>query len=130
MIDARADAYYGQRRLQIESLRRGRRRPLRTQASSSDYRSALDRHDGRRPVSGRQVLANARHAVRHRADVIAALDFRGRGWVLAGRPDGRPLALRGRASSAGDALELRFHDGRAVRQAREEFETGRRRRTG
>ena len=82
VIGARADAYYGQRRLQIEKLRLDNAGRV-ARKKIADYRSALERHDGRRPVSSRQVLANARHAVRHRADVIAALDFRGRGWVLA-----------------------------------------------
>ena len=122
VLGARADAYYGQRRLQIEKLRldnAGRAARKRI----ADYRSALDRHEGRRPVSSRQVLANARHAVRHRADVIAALDFRGRGWVLAEGADG--TALRSAAAvGSGDDIGLRFHDGRVeARATRVETET-------
>jgi exodeoxyribonuclease VII large subunit len=115
VIAARADAYYGQRRLQIERLRLDNAGRL-ARKKIADYRSALERHDGRRPVSSRQVLAGARHAVRHRADVIAALDFRGRGWVLAESEDG--TALRSAADVAGgDELALRFHDGRVDARA-------------
>ncbi len=122
VLAARADAYYGQRRLQIETLRLdGAGRIARKKIA--DYRSALDRHEGRRPVSSRQVLANARHAVTHRADVIAALDFRGRGWVLAEGAAG--TALRSAAGvKEGDDLKLRFHDGRVdARAARVQMDT-------
>jgi exodeoxyribonuclease VII large subunit len=115
VIAARADAYYGQRRLQIETLRLDNAGRV-ARKTIADYRSALERHDGRRPVSSRQVLANARHAVRHRADVIAALDFRGRGWVLAEGAGGK--ALRSAAAvTPGDELALRFHDGRVEARA-------------
>jgi exodeoxyribonuclease VII large subunit len=122
LIGARAEAHYGQRRLQIEALRLDKAGRVARQRIA-DYRSALDRHDGRRPVSSRQVLTNARHAVRHHADVIAALDFRGRGWILAAGEDGR--ALRSAADvAAGDELALRFHDGRVrARAARVQMET-------
>ena len=61
--------------------------------------------------------------MRHRADVIAALDFRGRGWVLAEGTDGK--ALRSAAGvTAATSFELRFHDGRVdARAARVQMDT-------
>jgi exodeoxyribonuclease VII large subunit len=48
----------------------------------------------------------------HRAEVIAAGDFRRRGWVLASTPKGTPAASAGDLSP-GQVLRLTLHDGQA-----------------
>jgi exodeoxyribonuclease VII large subunit len=55
-------------------------------------------------------LGDAERALRHACDVIAARDFRPRGWLLATRPDGRSIAAAS-AVAPGARLRLHFGDG-------------------
>lgn len=60
----------------------------------------------------RRRLEDARRDTSHQAQVIAARDFRPRGWLLAGNADGRPA--RSVADLKPDArIDLHLHDGHA-----------------
>jgi len=58
------------------------------------------------------ALADRERELAHRAQLIAARDFRRRGWVLLGGTDGRPVGSI-RQLRAGARVALHLHDGRA-----------------
>jgi exodeoxyribonuclease VII large subunit len=60
----------------------------------------------------RRRLDEGRRESAHRAEVIAAHDFRRRGWVLASRPEGEPVSSAGDLRR-GQKLQLQLHDGAA-----------------
>ncbi|CAA9500771.1 MAG: Exodeoxyribonuclease VII large subunit [uncultured Solirubrobacterales bacterium] len=57
-------------------------------------------------------IAEAGREIRHVGEVIAARDFRRRGWVLAGHPNGAPVRSAAELRP-GERLRLELHDGRA-----------------
>ena len=79
------------------------------------FQRAQERVEHERALSaeraGRRIAAAGRD-LRHAGEVIAARDFRRRGWVLAGRPDGAPV--RSAADlRPGHRIGLELHDGLA-----------------
>lgn len=63
-------------------------------------------------AGARRRLADAHTALAHIFELVAARDFRRLGWVLASDRDGQPVRSVADVAS-GDALTLKFHDGRA-----------------
>jgi exodeoxyribonuclease VII large subunit len=71
-------------------------------------------------------IDDARRSVAHRAEVVAARDFRRHGWLLASS-SGQPVRSASDLT-AGDVVELHLHDGLAttvIEQIHEEQETNR-----
>jgi exodeoxyribonuclease VII large subunit len=90
---------------------------------TAESRTGLDRRDarGREAVTRearsvldgvRRRLDDARRDAAHQAEIIAAGDFRRRGWLLASSADGAP-ARSAAHLSPGQALRLHLHDGHA-----------------
>jgi exonuclease VII large subunit len=74
-------------------------------------RELIARESERLDAGVRNRLVDARRAVTHRAALIAAHDFRRRGWLLASKAG---KTVRSVADlNPGDRLELQFHDGSA-----------------
>ncbi len=125
-------ALAGQIREYGSGLRQGTRRQLADHTRdyggaftrlSGEARAGADRRESRirelvqrecalLTVSVRRRLADARRDASHRAALIAAQDFRPRGWLLASRVGGEP-ARSAADLSAGSRIDLHLHDGRA-----------------
>lgn len=84
-------------------------------ARTADRLSALAREVGERAAVSERVhrrLADTRRDVTHRAEVIAAHDFRRRGWVLVSTPEGASAASAADLRR-GQPLRLHLRDGHA-----------------
>lgn len=81
------------------------------QRSERFHREKLDRESERLEAGAKGRLADAARTVSHLAALVAAHDFRPRGWLLASN-GGRPVrSVTG--LSPGDQVELHLHDGQA-----------------
>jgi exodeoxyribonuclease VII large subunit len=78
----------------------------------SRVREIVDRESALLVERTRRRLDDARRDTSHQASVIAAQDFRRRGWLLASTASGRPA--RSTADlTIGERIHLQLHDGRA-----------------
>jgi exodeoxyribonuclease VII large subunit len=135
VIAARADGFYGARRLElqrwVEQLARGRQLVATTRDRAADlcarvaasvprirrrhadYEAALTRLERQSRQGVERAVAGRREAARQEAAVIRAHDFRERGWMLGADEHGQPV--RSAAGLApGHTLALHLHDGHAV----------------
>lgn len=84
----------------------------RTGVTLTRQTEAIERLGARLAEGTRRRLEAATVAVTHRAELVGALDFRPRGWLLASRADGTPIRGVGDLTPRSH-LRLDLHDGAA-----------------
>jgi exodeoxyribonuclease VII large subunit len=135
LTSARAEGFYGARRLEmerrLEQLARGRQRVAvtrerlqdltsrvdastpRIRRQTLDYETAVSRHVRQIDQAAARRVDRMRENARHLIAVIRARDFRERGWMLGATAGGDPVRSAA-ALAPGDRLELHLHDGSAA----------------